>query len=294
MAETDEEVRITLRLPQKLRDRLISAAEMNSRSMNGEIVERLDYSFERLTEDMQKLLDDASDNEFMAERLKAEMSTKVAKLEEQVAIAEAKAVKMESFMHQARARLGTVREERDELARFVKLATEGAEKDFVGWQKVADLSDREILLRLLLELTRLSSELTIERSREQDDLARLIDDLNTDSEHIEKRYLPGLAEDPDHGSEAISRPQTVMGMVLSRAIERRTELAMRTIIKEMDKKGMIAPGEQMPPRPTKGEWGELRAAPKEFQGEILEALANVEIDRALQIAREASRKKGAA
>src|SRR5690606_1276650 len=39
------EVRITLRLPGSLRDRLLEAADKNSRSMNGEIVARLEDSF---------------------------------------------------------------------------------------------------------------------------------------------------------------------------------------------------------------------------------------------------------
>lgn len=38
---TDEETRLTLRLPEWLRDRLTDAAAKNARSMNGEIVARL-------------------------------------------------------------------------------------------------------------------------------------------------------------------------------------------------------------------------------------------------------------
>lgn len=41
----DLEVRVTLRLPQALRDQLANAAEANDRSMNGEIVQRLRDSF---------------------------------------------------------------------------------------------------------------------------------------------------------------------------------------------------------------------------------------------------------
>ncbi|WP_426238137.1 Arc family DNA-binding protein [Pararhizobium sp. DWP1-1-3] len=44
----DPEVRITLRLPQSLRDKLQDASLRGKRSMNGEIVERIDYTFERL------------------------------------------------------------------------------------------------------------------------------------------------------------------------------------------------------------------------------------------------------
>jgi len=40
----DTEVRITLRLPGSLRDRLLEVADKNSRSMNGEIVARLEWT----------------------------------------------------------------------------------------------------------------------------------------------------------------------------------------------------------------------------------------------------------
>ncbi|WP_273727498.1 Arc family DNA-binding protein [Brucella gallinifaecis] len=42
----DQEIRITLRLPFPLRDRLSESATSASRSMNGEIVERLEESFQ--------------------------------------------------------------------------------------------------------------------------------------------------------------------------------------------------------------------------------------------------------
>jgi predicted butyrate kinase (DUF1464 family) len=45
MAEEDE-VRITLRLPEDLRDRLKKATEESGRSMNAEIVDRLTKSFD--------------------------------------------------------------------------------------------------------------------------------------------------------------------------------------------------------------------------------------------------------
>lgn len=41
----DDEVRITLRLPASLRDRLTESAGQRSRSMNGEIVSRLESTF---------------------------------------------------------------------------------------------------------------------------------------------------------------------------------------------------------------------------------------------------------
>lgn len=52
---SDTEVRITLRLPEKLRDRLQTASNLNNRSMNGEIVERLQYTFGGVDEDLGRL-----------------------------------------------------------------------------------------------------------------------------------------------------------------------------------------------------------------------------------------------
>lgn len=49
--EDTTEARITLRLPTVLRDRLLKAAEQTNRSMNGEIVFRLD-DFDRLNDDL--------------------------------------------------------------------------------------------------------------------------------------------------------------------------------------------------------------------------------------------------
>lgn len=46
MSSEDEEIRITLRLSAGLRDRLASSAAHNSRSMNGEIIARLETSFD--------------------------------------------------------------------------------------------------------------------------------------------------------------------------------------------------------------------------------------------------------
>ena len=56
--EDDTGIRITLRMPTVLRDRLMKSAEQASRSMNGEIVFRLD-EFDRLraqhTKELQNL-----------------------------------------------------------------------------------------------------------------------------------------------------------------------------------------------------------------------------------------------
>jgi chromosome segregation ATPase len=46
MSSEDEEIRVTLRLSSGLRDRLASSAAHHSRSMNGEIIARLESSFD--------------------------------------------------------------------------------------------------------------------------------------------------------------------------------------------------------------------------------------------------------
>ncbi|EJK83558.1 Arc family DNA-binding protein [Rhizobium sp. AP16] len=46
-----------LRMPDGLRERIKSAAELNNRSMNGEIVERLQYTFEELDAELGELLE---------------------------------------------------------------------------------------------------------------------------------------------------------------------------------------------------------------------------------------------
>lgn len=73
----ESEVRITLRLPASLRNRLAKASLANNRSMNGEIVERLDWSFDPSTEEMTDLLAramDASEHASRASRKAADLA----------------------------------------------------------------------------------------------------------------------------------------------------------------------------------------------------------------------------
>jgi hypothetical protein len=56
---------------------------------------------------------------------------------------------------------------------------------------------------------------------------------------------------------------------------------MEIIVKELQRKGMLA-AENLP---TNEEWQELRAAPREVQPDIFEALANLDVARALEVAR---------
>lgn len=49
MNQPDEEIRVTLRLPISLRDRLANKAQENARSMNGEIIARLEQTLQEAT-----------------------------------------------------------------------------------------------------------------------------------------------------------------------------------------------------------------------------------------------------
>lgn len=72
--DDDSEVRITLRLPAKLRDRLSASADANSRSMNGEIVERLDWSLDRATDEIANLTQQLLDAEDQISKVSRENS----------------------------------------------------------------------------------------------------------------------------------------------------------------------------------------------------------------------------
>ncbi|MEI5680478.1 MULTISPECIES: Arc family DNA-binding protein [unclassified Mesorhizobium] len=324
-----------LRFTPELRDQIDAAATANNRSMNAEIVARLedypritlleiavaraDQVKRELTAEIdtlrkevrehagrasiyeKRLMVSDAERERVEKRMAhveranesfAELLKDAASLTDRANSAEAKAAKMESLLRQSRARLGVIREERDDLARFVMMAREGVEKGFAGLQEIAALSDRELLLRMLLEVSRISSLISLEQSSERDDLANLIANMTEESDHVEDAYLSGLSDTPTPPSK--SRPATTTtGRVLAKAIERRTELAMRTIVKELEENGMLAVESQPQTHPTAEEWAELRLAPKELQGEILEALASLEVQKALNLARQA-RKRGAA
>ncbi len=68
----EQEIRITLRLPFPLRDRLSESAASASRSMNGEIVERLEESF-RVHALLAKALEERDRHKERADRLELEV-----------------------------------------------------------------------------------------------------------------------------------------------------------------------------------------------------------------------------
>lgn len=137
-------------------------------------------------------------------------------------------------------------------------------------------------------------EFSFAKEEEQQEWDRYIEFLEKDQAHVEGEYLAGKTDNPitpDDEENYIVKTDLVR--TLSRLVNKRTEIAMRTIVEELDKKGLLAAEPRQDRRPTREEWQELRSAPRDVQPEILDALAQVDIDRALSIARS-RRKKGAA
>ncbi len=204
-----------------------------------------------------------------------------------------KAAKMESLLHQARSRLGKIREERDQLARFVKLIREGSQREFAGDKNVLEMSDRELLITMFYEIAGLNSELTVQKSVVEPDLGELMENLRLEIAHIEDRYLTGVTDNPSPTPALQSHPNSPQVREISKLIERRTELAMQVLIKELEKRRMLDLGSEPSSRPSASQWDELTSAPAVRMPDILAALADADVDRALAIARDAKR-KGAA
>lgn len=70
----EEEVRITLRLPISVRDQLLLAAETSSRSMNGEIVERLRWTLGTLSKEVEQLVHQVHERDEEIANLKAHLA----------------------------------------------------------------------------------------------------------------------------------------------------------------------------------------------------------------------------
>lgn len=109
MNDTNE-VRMTLRLPVAIRDRLIQTAEMNNRSMNGEIVERLDYSLYRLHDDFQRVIDDTHRDDVL--RFEAEKNA----MEDELRRANKRIEELEESLVKDRAALRELTRVKQELA----------------------------------------------------------------------------------------------------------------------------------------------------------------------------------
>ncbi|MGB3831196.1 MAG: Arc family DNA-binding protein [Mesorhizobium sp.] len=112
-----------------------------------------------------------------------------------------------------------------------------------------------------------------------------LDFLRIEQDHIENMYLTGKTTElfPE---TLVSKPKILPALLqeVSNLVTRRTQLAMEVIVKELERNGMLSPGSL----PTNDEWVELRSAPREVQPEILDALAKLDIQKALTIARSAA------
>lgn len=126
MMPGDVEVRCTLRIPKELRDRVAEAAEINSRSLNGEMLFRLD-DYDRLVDLLKRELGNAADTLSMATsdeggRDKAvlrEMNRSIAKL----------AVASESAIETAKRHEGQIAQVAGEVALIRKLLEPLAERN---------------------------------------------------------------------------------------------------------------------------------------------------------------------
>nr|WMC97384.1 Arc family DNA-binding protein [Aminobacter aminovorans] len=107
--------------------------------------------------------------------------------------------------------------------------------------------------------------------------------LRAEQNHIENMYLTGKTNDFFYRDKTVS-PAKLTPLVrdVSDLVNRRTQLAMEVIVKELERRGMLSPGGV----PTSDEWRELREAAREVQPDILAALANLDVEKALQIARD--------
>lgn len=109
--------------------------------------------------------------------------------------------------------------------------------------------------------------------------------LRAEQDHIENMYLTGKTNELFY-PEKIASPakQAPLLRDVSDLVNRRTQLAMEVIVKELERKGMLSPKGL----PSSEEWRELREAAREVQPDILAALANLDVEKALQIARDAN------
>lgn len=161
-----------LRLPDGMRQRIKQAADENGRSMNAEIVMRLDESFEdRMSMPLGLKLQVKSAAEVNERPVRDEVVARLeASFEERSQAdisalneANARAEKFERLMRQARSRLGLLRYERDRLAAYVKVVNEGIEEDFMGQLQVRDLDEKSLLLKTYFQVMRLNTELLMQR-----------------------------------------------------------------------------------------------------------------------------------
>lgn len=123
-----------LRMPPGMRDRLKASAGENDRSLNAEIVARLEASLDGSSPEIEAL--------------------------------KAQAAKFESLMRQARSRLGVVRSERERLAEYVRVVSGDLEREMAEARQQSSLDDSALLLKIYFEIKRIGAEMVLNRSIE--------------------------------------------------------------------------------------------------------------------------------
>jgi hypothetical protein len=64
--------------------------------------------------------------------------------------------------------------------------------------------------------------------------------LRDEEQHLKEKYFTGLSDNPSN-PDAGGTPETALVGMFSRLINRRTELAMKTIVRELEKRKLLAP-----------------------------------------------------
>lgn len=295
-----------VRFPDGLRERLKKAAEANNRSLNAEIVARLEEYHRlfplqprvaQLTTELEAareaLAYQKHTTQMLQQLLKENSDEAHQEADEREAAYQLIANKYDDLAEQRRL-LESVKEELE------KLRAERAETTPTLAQQQAEMIEslrktEKLAQETLLQLRDASRSSPFHSGRPsvESDLVELINDLNAEIGHVEDQYLPGFADDPNPSVPPLSKPKSTLVQEIVKLIERRTELAMQIIVKELEKKGMLTLGNDTTAQLSPSQWDELMSAPKARMPEILEALAEVDIDRAFQIVRDAKR-RGAA
>lgn len=119
--------------------------------------------------------------------------------------------------------------------------------------------------------------------QERSDWERLIAFYKADQRYVEDEYFTGKTDDPKSGVPA-GKPETELVKQINRIITDRTEMMGEVVVRELQHRGMItAPGGGVrgPRHVTPGEMKLLHSAPADVMPEVLEKLANHDVDGAL-------------
>lgn len=297
-----------LRMPDGMRDRLKESAKRNGRSMNAEIVSKLER-YDSLGGEVDAMwevaralaaeIDEVSGPDYPSGPLVDRINDAFQAVDEFGNVDRARLGR--EFAEEAHERLGGVLEGElglpAELLARVQLASE---------KKGRSLSAE--VIRLIEDgfEQRAHFEWLEDQHRAHEDDIESTERMVAEYERNQERVLATNSTDVsvqlqrlEHKIESLTKGLAIYGRAFTISMEGdadRTLDMLDMALEEVQAKDNKAKG-LMPPqtRPTPEEWEILRAAPKGRQPEILEALANVEVDRALEIARQpVSKKKGAA